>query len=68
MARRAEGLVGADLDRLWKLLERPHTVEEICWHLGAKPRTVYRYLEALEAQGRFVVRLGASRPTQYRQA
>ena len=68
MSRRPDGERAADVERLREYLAQPRSMKQLTAWLGVNRRTVYRYLEALRADGTPVSRVGLGRPTKYQLA
>ncbi len=64
MRRSLDDMEG-DLKQLLKQLRRPRTMDHLTEHFDVDRRTVYRWMQTLQDDGRAVARVGIGRPTQY---
>ena len=68
MSRRADGERDHDLNKLEDYLAQPRTLDDLTNRFDCSRRTIYRYITDLQDSGVNVVRIGVSRPTQYKLA
>ncbi len=68
MSGRPDGERDDAIDRLRGYLSEPRTMKQLTMWLAVDRRTVFRYLDDIEADGETVSRVGLGRPTRYRLA